>query len=113
MARPRSNPDTPATLSRRARHNLANRNLRIETLRFICHGQEPVCAEDGCGVSDVDVLTIDHIYDDGAADRKRWRGPGFHYAIRRGDVDIRRLQLLCANHNLKKQIERERLDATT
>jgi hypothetical protein len=64
------------------------------------------CVWPGCGVADIDVLTIDHINNDGAAERRELNERG-------GNKTYERLiredfpegyQVLCANHNLKKNI---------
>jgi hypothetical protein len=76
---------------------------------FNCLGGR--CSWDGCKIKDFDMLTLDHVYNDGAKERIR--------KITSGDATYRRVlkllpsrryQLLCANHNLKKQLERLRAE---
>lgn len=62
-----------------------------------------------CGIEDIDVLTIDHVYDDGADDRKQHKSTiQLQYAIINGGKDRRRYQVLCANCNLKKAVQSHR-----
>jgi hypothetical protein len=61
-----------------------------------------------CGISDVDVLCLDHINNDGKHDRVRWRNMHV-YAKKRNYPNG--LQVLCYNCNMKKEIERKRQSA--
>lgn len=70
------------------------------------------CAK--CGETDIDVLNLDHIKNDGAEHRKRagisgrnTTGMNTYEAIARDNFPDG-LQVLCANCNLKKEIERKR-----
>lgn len=68
-------------------------------------GGDPKCAY--CGFTDVRALCLDHINDDGAAIRKgqsTWAG--WRLARKLGMPDG--LQVLCANCNLIKEIERKK-----
>jgi hypothetical protein len=83
--------------------NLRNTNYRLHAMRMVCKQVVPICNHPGCGITDPDMLAIDHIDNDGGEQRKKYRaGPQFHLAILRGDVLTDRLQILCANHNAKK-----------
>ena len=67
-----------------------------------------------CGESDIDVLCLDHINDDGAEHRKKLgisgrgsAGTSTYEALKREGYP-EGLQVLCANCNLKKEQERKR-----
>lgn len=61
-----------------------------------------------CGVSDMDVLCLDHIADDGKKHRMSHGSGGRLYARLRKEGFPKGLQVLCANCNLKKEIVRKR-----
>lgn len=68
-----------------------------------------------CGFEDKRALQIDHVFSDGAKDRKRFKNPYQLYKIVLKDKS-NRYQLLCANCNWIKRYEnnelaRRRLDA--
>jgi hypothetical protein len=69
------------------------------------------CSWPGCTVCDQDMLNLDHINDDGKDDRDnaaRTTGYNFYIKIKRAGFPKDRFQLLCANHNLKKEILRRK-----
>lgn len=104
-------------------HRLANRDRinktkrederrrRYETKRAVLalHGPGGLmqCSEPGCLVTDPDMLTLDHINDDGRIDRNNNRGDKIYRTLRRSGARLD-LQTLCANHNLKKDLLRRR-----
>jgi hypothetical protein len=59
----------------------------------------------GCGHRDIRVLEMDHIHDDGAEDRRRFKGARsmLTYYLSRPDEARERLQLLCRNCNWLKR----------
>jgi hypothetical protein len=64
-----------------------------------------------CGTDDIDVLTLDHIDNNGAEHRQITGGSGFntyHYLRKNEYPEDFRIQILCANCNLKKEIERKK-----
>jgi hypothetical protein len=86
---------------RRSRRDYIAR-IKVAILTYYSVGT-PCCAR--CGERDVDVLCVDHINDNGAAFRRGSR--------RRGGIEQyvnlpEGCQVLCANCNLKKEIERRR-----
>lgn len=68
----------------------------------------PACCWDGCDINDLDMLTIDHTNNDGAAHRKAMVDSSkLYYWIVKNNYPSG-FQVLCANHNLKKELERKR-----
>lgn len=61
-----------------------------------------------CGITDPEVLEIDHVYDDGARERRRFKKDGVVRRIARGECDPSRYQILCRNDNWKKHLQAER-----
>ena len=79
------------------------RKLRIETLAE--YGGQ--CVK--CGISDTDVLDIDHIYNDGAKDRKKnLFAYNLYRELKKLGFPKDRHQVLCKNCNWKKEILRRR-----
>ena len=89
-----------------------NTQLKIDAFKHYAKNDKIECNWKGCHISDIDMLTIDHIKNDGAKHRKQLRGD------KRGNGGIHRVlkklgypkgyQILCWNHNLKKEIMRVR-----
>lgn len=68
------------------------------------------CAIKRCKIKDPDMLTLDHVNDDGAKERIRGISSGdgiYRQLVRKGKFP-KKYQILCANHNLKKELERKR-----
>lgn len=98
------------------KYRYKKRTLESNTVvkrKFIClsyysPSDTPTCSVPGCGVSDIDMLCIDHIIDNGADERRSiGRSNLYRYLI--GEHFPAGYQTLCANHNLKKEIERRRV----
>ncbi len=93
-------------------NRLAKVRQRERKLKILAHygfEGELKCCWIGCTVTDVDMLTLDHIGNDGAKHRREYtksgRGGGstlYDRLIREGYP--KGFQTLCANHNLKKHI---------
>jgi hypothetical protein len=71
------------------------------------------CSWAGCQISDIDMLVLDHIADDGAAQRRALgggsRGKGHElYRHLKRDGYPAGYQTLCCNHNHKKELLRSR-----
>lgn len=89
--------------------------LKINAFKAYAKNGKIECNAKDCHISDIDMLTIDHIKNDGAAHRRQMRGN------RRGNGGIYRVlkklgypkgyQTLCWNHNSKKEILRVRIDS--
>lgn len=85
--------------------------LKREVLAHYGLGGKAVCNWAGCGIDDVDLLTLDHVNNDGGAHRKASKnhhsGRGFYHRLRSTGYPPG-IQTLCWNHNLKKELLRKR-----
>lgn len=82
------------------------RDLKLEVLAHYGLGGRHQCCWPDCGIEDIDVLTLDHINNDGAKDRKqgvRKTGKSWYRNLRKRGYP-EGYQTLCANHQLKKEI---------
>lgn len=77
--------------------------------RYGKNGQ-PQCCWEGCEVVDIDMLTLDHINNDGCKDRQSRRGGHNLYCALRVENYPDGFQTLCANHQLKKELIRRRTE---
>lgn len=79
-------------------------------LRVLAHygkGGRVHCFARGCSVTDPDMLTLDHVNNDGAEDRRKQRTANTYVTIeRRGYPEG--FQTLCCNHQWKKEVLRRR-----
>lgn len=89
--------------------------LKLEIMKHYSISEIPQCAK--CGVVDIDCLCLDHINNDGSVQRKLLKithrgleNGGSTYSILKKMGYPDGLQVLCANCNLKKQIELKRVD---
>ena len=64
------------------------------------------CCYKGCTVCDPDMLTLDHINNDGASDRKSTGTSTYIQVEKRGFPEG--FQTLCCNHQWKKEVLRRR-----
>lgn len=87
-------------------HNNRNALLKTKILSYYSIANYPVCAH--CGITDIDLLTIDHINNDGKQHREVV-GEGSHLYnwLRRNDYPDG-FQVLCFNCNRKKETLRRR-----
>jgi len=84
--------------------------LKIETLTHYGPNQELKCSWPECTVVDIDMLTLDHVNDDGNLERRgsRYQGGCGTYQQLRTRGFPPGYQTLCANHQLKKELLRRR-----
>src|ERR1700731_3209728 len=86
------------------------RESRKRTKRRVIDAYGGKCAAKGCKIRDIDMLTVDHVNNDGAKERRNktvWSGDAiYRHVIKEGFP--KKYQILCANHNLKKELERKR-----
>jgi hypothetical protein len=95
--------------------SLDRRNVKIDVLTHYGKDGFLQCCWSDCTVSDVDMLTIDHIEDNGAEHRRQITGGkhrcgggiNFYRRLRRM-VYPPGYQTLCANHQWKKEIQRRK-----
>lgn len=66
------------------------------------------CCWDGCEVADVDMLTLDHVNNDGASDRKNGWADQCYWAEKHDLPEG--FQTLCWNHQWKKELARKRAE---
>jgi hypothetical protein len=85
-----------------------NERLKADCFKHYSSGL-PSCRI--CGEYDIDMLVLDHVNDNGAEERKLLSGSGkglgsglYRYLNKLGYPDG--YQVLCSNHNLKKQIRK-------
>jgi len=75
-------------------------NIKLEVLNKYSDSNILKCVQ--CGESDLRVLTIDHIDDNGAEHRRSLQGKSFYLHLHRSKK-IHGLQVSCQNHNLGKR----------
>jgi hypothetical protein len=109
----RRNPDFEHDLARKLSTKAERDRTKLAALTRYGKGGEPACCWEGCNVTDPDMLSIDHVNDDGAEHRKRMEdgrrrtcgGSNFYRMLRQtGYPDG--YQTLCHNHQWKKEILR-------
>ena len=91
----------------KAQWQRAREKLRLLVLNYYSNNS---LSCKGCGINDVDVLTLDHIANDGAEQRKHLKGAdGFNFYrwLKRNGFP-KGYQVLCWNCNHKKELERVR-----
>ncbi len=97
----------------RVKANLRNRKwasiLKSEVLTHYGKNGTLMCCWKDCEVSDIDMLTIDHVNNDGAHDRKTTgrKTSTLYIRLRRTGFPSG-FQTLCANHQFKKELLRKR-----
>ena len=95
----------------------ATYRARVKRELFTLYGpqHEVRCSWTECQINDIDMLSLDHIDDDGNKARRntggRRKGYGFYMWLLKEAKARRfhRLQVLCHNHNMKKQLLRDRM----
>jgi hypothetical protein len=65
------------------------------------------CCWSGCDITDPDMLSIDHVYNDGKLNRRETGNTLYRKIKREGNLDGR-FQTLCHNHQWKKELLRRR-----
>lgn len=88
------------------------RKLKIEVLTHYSPNEKLCCSWAGCVVDDIDVLSLDHVNNDGKQDRASRKSHSTTgtklYANLRKESYPAGYQTLCMNHQLKKEILRAR-----
>ena len=83
-------------------------NLKNEVYGHYCKDNIPKC--ELCGITDLDMLVLDHVDDNGAEHRRIVGGGGYNMNLwlRRNDYPSEwKMQVLCCNHNNKKELVRK------
>lgn len=103
------NPDKYRSIKRVCFRNRQERDKLLALSKY-GKGGKAICYWHGCRVSDPDMLTLDHIQDDGAKDRRQNKGSMgvWLYARLRKTGWPQGYQTLCSNHQLKKELLRRR-----
>lgn len=109
--RPISNPRIPR--GPRVPHNPAEYRVRIKLEVLSHYGPNGMlqCSWPDCEITDIDMLSLDHVNNDGASERKNgYRGGGgiATYQRVRRDGFPEGYQTLCHNHQWKKELMRRR-----
>ena len=89
----------------------SNLRLKLEVLAHYGPDGKLQCCWPDCSVNDVDMLSLDHVNNDGAEDRRsKKRGPGginTYWRVRHDGYPAE-FQTLCHNHQWKKELMRRR-----
>jgi len=83
--------------------------VKLEVFTHYCKGK-PVCCEKDCDIDDIDMLCLDHKDDDGAEHRRKVGAKSgiFMYEWAQRNNYPKMFQVMCWNHNIKKQMKRVR-----
>jgi hypothetical protein len=100
-------------VERRKFHRMRARKHRASTKEIVLahYGKEgkPLCKWIGCSVCDIDMLSLDHVENDGKLDRNINSGGGHRLYMRVIKLGYPEgFQTLCFNHQFKKEILRRR-----
>jgi hypothetical protein len=92
-----------------ANHNKWEERHNSNKMKCLVHysSAKPECCWAGCNVTDTDMLQIDHIHNNGASNKKDY-GTGKLYVWLIKNNMPEGYQVLCANHNWKKELMRRR-----
>lgn len=98
-------------MKRSKRASKLQETTKLEVLAHYSNECIPQCCWDGCTVIDIDMLTLDHLNDDGGkhlskSGRKLTGLPLYRWAKANGFPKL--FQTLCGGHQLKKAIEKKR-----
>jgi hypothetical protein len=85
-----------------------NAEVKLEVLSHYGPNGHLQCSWPDCSVIDPDMLSLDHVNNDGAKDRKTRGTGGRLYSILRTNGLPDGFQTLCHNHQWKKELMRRR-----
>jgi hypothetical protein len=85
-----------------------NQALKVEVLTHYGHEGKLQCCWAGCDVTDVDMLSLDHVKDDGAQHRKHIGATRAYQWAKSHGFPLGVFQTLCQNHQWKKELTRRR-----
>lgn len=84
---------------------------KIAVFSYYGKNKKPLCKWRGCSIDDLDMLSLDHIDDSGAKDRRKRYSRGgacFYIYLLNLRALPSGLQVLCHNHQWKKELMRRR-----
>lgn len=95
---------------RHDQHRAYNADIKLAVLTHYGPNGKLQCAWPDCSVTDVDMLSLDHINNDGATERNQSRGGGGQPLYRKLYLHgfLNGYQTLCHNHQWKKELMRRR-----
>lgn len=97
---------------RRDRVNKRCAELKVEVLTHYSPNQKLNCSWEGCTTTDIDMLSLDHINNDGAQHRKLMSNAGgkntYQWVKKHNYPEG--FQTLCMNHQTKKKISKSHKD---
>ena len=99
--------ETELPIKKQKRHEKLVQN-KVQVLSFYGNNSTLHCCWPECAETDIDVLTLDHVANDGYKDRNGNKGASKLYARLIREQFPAGFQTLCANHQLKKEIKRRR-----
>jgi hypothetical protein len=83
--------------------------LKKNVLTHYGKGGELKCCWDGCEIVDIDMLSIDHVNNDGRHRQSGYKGSGWPlYSVLKRTGYPEGFQTLCYNHQFKKELMRKR-----
>jgi hypothetical protein len=85
-----------------------NEQRKVKVLSYYGKDKTLQCCWEGCSICDPDMLSIDHVNNDGAKDRKTRRTGNSLYLSLEKDGYPEGFQTLCHNHQWKKEILRRK-----
>jgi hypothetical protein len=97
------------TRQHRESHRICREKLKLEVLTHYSPNGALGCCWTGCNIVDIDMLTLDHINDNGSEQRRLF-GQDCNYRLAKRLRFPTDLQTLCMNHQLKKKLEKHRRD---
>jgi len=89
----------------RQKEKLRRESAKLKVLSHYGPNGIPKCSWPKCVIDDLDMLSLDHINDNGNVERremKLWGSPVYFHLMRRGFPDG--YQTLCLNHQHKKRM---------
>jgi hypothetical protein len=91
-------------------HRLRRYKLKIEVLTHYGPAGILGCCCEGCEICDIDMLTLDHVSNDGYKERQGFNRPpstDLYFRVKKNGFPVG-FQTLCWNHQWKKEITRLR-----
>jgi hypothetical protein len=88
---------------------IRRRNYKYQAIKHYGKNGNVECCWPDCGIQDLDVLTLDHINNDGGGSKRGQTNMGQHLYRKLARLNWPEgFQTLCANHQMKKEILRHR-----